>query len=159
MIRGGTDTVRLYTTNYQLVATHPRTLQAGQRLTNLAHLPPTHVEGVILTREMCRVAAEDIGSATGETVAEILSDPVVDRLPSARRLLRLREVFGDSRLEAACLRANQFGDPSYKTVKRILHNGLDGQGHQPDSTAAPASRFVRQAGDLLGQWVEGLRWN
>jgi hypothetical protein len=84
----------------------------------------------------------------------------VDRLPSARRLLRLREVFGDSRLEAACLRANQFGDPHYRTVKRILHNDLDEQASAVDSPApAPASRFARQAGDLLGQWVEGLRWN
>ena len=160
MIRGGTDTVRLYTIAYQLVATHPRAMEAGQRLTNLAHLPPTHVEGVIMTREMCRVAAEDIGPATGETVAAILSDPAVDRLPSARRLLRLREVFGNSRLEAACLRANQFGDPRYGTVKRILHNDLDEQASAVDSPApAPASRFARQAGDLLGQWVEGLRWN
>jgi transposase len=160
MVKGGTDSVRLYTSNYQLVATHTRASQAGQRATNLAHLPSTHLEGVTMTREMCQVAAADIGPATAEAIQAILADTAVDRLPAGRRLLRLREVYGDNRLEAACYRANQFGDPSYKTVKRILLNGLDELAISERKTPiVPAAHFVRQAGDILGQWVEGLRWN
>lgn len=162
MVRGCTATVRLYTTNYQLVATHVRATQPGERLTNIAHLPPTHVEGLMMTREMCRLEAEDIGVETTETVMAILADTAVDRLPTARRLLRLRHVYGASRLDAACLRANQFGDPTYKTVKGILQNSLDKQVMTAKSTSVttkPATQFVRKAGDILGQWVEGLRWN
>lgn len=159
MVRGGTDTVRLYTTNYQLVATHSRATQAGQRLTNLAHLPATHVAGLTMTREMCLQTAQEIGPETAETVAAILGDTAVDRLPAARRLLKLRHVYGNDRLEAACFRANQFGDPTYKTVKGILLNSLDEQEIVETATPKPATRFVRQASDILGQWVEGLRWN
>ncbi|GJM42101.1 MAG: putative transposase [Ardenticatenaceae bacterium] len=159
MVRGGTDTVRLYTTNYQLVATHSRATQAGQRLTNLAHLPATHVAGLTMTREMSLQTAQEIGPETAETVAAILGDTAVDRLPTARRLLKLRHVYGNGRLEAACLRANQFGDPTYKTVKGILLNSLDEQEIVETATPKPATRFVRQASDILGQWVEGLRWN
>ena len=55
----------------------------------------------------------------------LLDDPVLERLPTAGRLVRLRKRFGDERLEAACRRALAFGDPSYKTIKRILMQGLE----------------------------------
>ncbi len=113
-----------------------------------------------MTREMCLLTAKEIGPETAETAAANLADTAVDRLPAARRLLKLRNVYGSGRLEAACFRANQFGDPTYKTVKGILQNSLDEQ-IVVDKTVAvkPATHFVRQAGDILGQWVEGLRWN
>lgn len=160
MVRAGVDMVRLYSRAYQLVATHPRAREAGTRLTNPAHLPPTHLEGLVMTRAMCAEAAAEIGNATSETVATILADTAVDRLPAARRLLRLRETFGDLRLEAACDRANRFGDPSYSTVKRILVNELDGLAEATESAAPPpATQFVRKASDLFGRWTEGLSWS
>jgi len=113
-----------------------------------------------MTREMCLQAAQEIGIETAETVVAILADTAVDRLPAARRLLKLRGVYGANRLEAACFRANQFDDPTYKTVKGILQNSLDKQIPVAETTSIkPATDFVRQAGDILGQWVEGLRWN
>jgi hypothetical protein len=39
--------------------------------------------------------------------------------------------FGDDRLEAACRRALQAGDPSYRTVKGILVAGTENDGVQP----------------------------
>ena len=160
MVRAGVDMVRLYSSNYQLVASHPRAKEAGARLTNPAHLPPTHLEGLVMTREMCLEAATEIGQATLETTQAILADTAVDRLPTARRLLRLRESFGDLRLEAACDRANRFGDPSYSTVKRILVNELDGSAEPTEAaTAPPAGQFVRKASDILGKWAEVLQWN
>lgn len=160
MVRGGVDTVRLYTKDYQLVAMHPRAKEAGQRQTNMAHLPPTHLEGLLMTRELCQKIAAEIGVATLATVMAILSDTAVDRLPVARRLLRLRETFSQARLEAACTRANLFGDASYKTVKRILVNGLESQTNpiqQP--TKLPNGQFVRPAEDILGEWVEVVQWS
>ena len=160
MVRAGVDMVRLYSSNYQLVASHPRAKEAGARITNPVHLPPTHLEGLVMTREMCLEAATEIGQATLETTQAILADTAVDRLPTARRLLRLRESFGDLRLEAACDRANRFGDPSYSTVKRILVNELDGSAEPTEAaTAPPAGQFVRKASDILGKWAEVLQWN
>ena len=86
--------------------------------------------------------------------------PLWIRLPAARRLLRLRETFGDLRLEAACDRANRFGDPSYTTVKRILVNELEGQVRATElPKPPPATRFVRKASDILGKVGGGLSWS
>src|SRR5262249_37756771 len=39
-VRGGSREVRIYTTDFQLVATHPRAQHPGERLTHPDHLPP-----------------------------------------------------------------------------------------------------------------------
>jgi hypothetical protein len=159
-IRGGGQEVRLYTSHYQLVATHERATEPGQRLTNPAHLPPDKLPGLVLDRATCQAVAADIGLATTALVGRLLADPVVDRLSMVRRLLRLREQVGDERLEAACDRALHFDEASYKSVKRILQQGLEA-----DTAAAvvptipPAQRFVRGAQELLGHLWRGQAWN
>lgn len=159
-VRGGSREVRLYTSDYQLVATHERAAEPGQRQTHPDHLPPEKVAGVFLTRETCQAAAVDIGAATAEVVETLLSDPVLERLPQVRRLLAWRDRVGDERLEAACRRALHFGDPSYKTVRGILKRGLESEPDpEPEVEAPPAKAFVRNAVDLFGQKLGGLSWN
>jgi hypothetical protein len=158
-VRGGSREVRLYTQDYQLVTTHDRASQPGQRLTNPAHLPPEKLAGLLLGREACQSAAADIGSATARTVQGLLDDPVLDRLPTVKRLLRLRERFGDQRLEAACALAQRFDDPSYKTIRGILEKGKDQQAPAPVSTSSAASIFVRSAAELVGHLFGGVAWN
>jgi len=93
-------------------------------------------------------------------VKRLLDDPVVDRLASAGRLLRLQERFGAERLEAACERALHFADPSYKTVKHILVQGLERQKLTTEPAPSPAAKtFVRSAGELLGHLFGGVTWN
>jgi hypothetical protein len=104
--------------------------------------------------------AADIGLATTALVGRLLADPVVDRLSMVRRLLRLREQVGDERLEAACDRALRFDEVSYKTVKRILGQGLESEGEVPAvPEVPPAQRFVRGAQELLGHLWSGPSWN
>lgn len=158
-VRGGSREVRLYTTDYQLVATHERAQEAGQRQTHPHHLPPEKVAGVYLTRESCQATAEDIGSATAEVVQSLLADTILERLPMVRRLLALRDRFDDERLEAACVRALHFGDPSYKTVKGILQQGAETDKASVTVTTPPAKQFVRTAVELFGQTLGGLSWN
>lgn len=158
-VRGGSQEVRLYTSDYQLVATHDRAQEPGQRCTHPDHLPPEKVAGVYLTRETCLVTAQDLGPATAEVVQTLLADPVLERLPMVRRLLALRQRFGDERLEAACVRALRFGDPNYKTVKGILQKGCEAVADPVAPTAPPAKTFVRTAVDLFGQALGGLSWN
>jgi len=116
--------------------------------------------GWLLNRAACREEAAAIGPATQQVVSELLDDPVVDRLPTVGRLLRLRARFGDDRLEAACQRALQFDDPAYQTVKRILSQGLDRAA--PDEPPAPARStaraFVRGVRDLVGSALGGVSW-
>jgi transposase len=157
-VRGGTREVQIYTSDYQLVATHPRASQPGQRWTHLDHLPCEKVPGVMLTREGCRLRAAEVGPATREVVDALLDHRPEDRLRAAGRLLRLAERFGVERLEAACARALRFGDPAYMTVKRILEQGLDAQ-EPPSTEPAPlALTFVRSPAELVAHLAGGASW-
>jgi len=159
-VRGGGQEVRLYSSDYQLVATHERAGEPGQRITNPAHLPPDKLPGLVLDRAACQAVAADIGLATTALVGRLLADPVIDRLSMARRLLRLREQVGEERLEAACNRALRFDEVSYKTVKRILKQGLETEIERtPAAAIPPAQRFVRSAQELLGHLWSEQRWN
>jgi len=156
---GGVQQVRLFDDNYHLVATQERALEPGTRRSHLDHLPPEKVPGLLLSREGCQQEAATIGPATTQVVEHLLADPVLDRLPTVGRLLKLRQNYGDERLEAACRRALAFNDPTYKTVKGILKKGLE---HEPAAVAArttPASAFVRPLAELVGSWLGGLSWN
>jgi transposase len=156
---GGIQQVRIYTLQHELKATHERAQRPGERLTHLDHLPPDKVPGLIRSREGCLASAEQIGPATLQVVQTILDDPVVDRLGAVGRLLRLRLKFGDGRLEAACQRALSFDDPAYKTVKRILKEGLENQPGPTAVAAPPASAFVRSVEELVGELAGGESWN
>ena len=156
---GGVQQVRIFTTKHNLVATHDRAHRPGERLTHLDHLPPEKLPGLTLDREDCLVTATEVGAATLQVVRTLLDDPVIDRLPTVGRLLRLGGKFGDQRLEAACERALYFDDPAYKTIKRILTQGLDNE-HLPALVSAPqATVFVRSAEELVGDLAGGEPWN
>jgi hypothetical protein len=158
-VRGGSRRVRLYTLDYQLVASHPRATRPGERQTDPLHLPGYKLAGLLMDRPACLALAIEIGPATQQVVATLLADAVIDRLPTARRLLRLREQFGHARLEAACARAVRFDDLNYMTVKHILVHGLDCQATLPDPCAPPAQTFVRSAAELVGHLFGGVAWN
>lgn len=140
-LRAGTRTVELYDATYQRVAIHDRATAPGQRVTRLEHLPPYKVPGLLLSRPLCQQQATAIGPATLAIVETLLAHRPEDRLRTAGRLLRLAERFTPARLEAACGRAQQYGDGDYVTVKRILEADLD----QPALAAAwplPGATFT-----------------
>ena len=158
-VSGGIQFVRIYTPNHKLLATHDRAQRPGERKTHLDHLPPDKVPGLILNRESCLTTAQEVGTATLEVAQTLLDDPVVDHMYTVGRLLKLRRKFGDERLEAACRRALCFGDPAYKTVKRILTQGLENE-PLPEVVPSPeATAFVRSAEELVGSLAGGEPWN
>lgn len=161
-VRGGAQSVTLFTRNHEPLFTHDRAQQPGQRLTHPDHLPPHKAAGLTLNREECRDAAAAIGAATDHIVTTLLDDPAAGalwaRLRTTGRLLRLGERYGDERLEAACQRAVHFGEPSYITVKRILKEGLEAP-TAVASTTPPAHTFVRTAAELLGHLFGGAAWS
>lgn len=158
-VRGGAQEVRIYTSDYKLVATHTRAEKAGERHTNPAHLPVEKLPGLQMDRQVCLTTAAEIGPSVMQVVQGYLDDKVVDRLPTVRRLLRLREKHGNERLEAACQRAIRFDDVDYRTIKGILSQGLEKADAPPAAIIAPARIFVRSAIELFGQSLGGVSWN
>lgn len=157
---GSLQQVRIFDPNYQLVASHERASHPGTRRTLLDHLPPEKVPGLQLNRLACRQQAQCIGPATTQLVDLYLADPVLERLPTVGRLLRLSQRYGEQRLEAACARALAFADPTYRTVKCILKKGLE-QEPLPASFVSPpaATTFVRSPQELFGPDLGETRWN
>jgi transposase len=159
-ICGGSRSVRIYDEAYQLQASHERAHQPGQRLTHLAHLPPTKVPGLIQDADSLLAAAETVGPAVLQIVQTFLDDPILYRIPTAGRLVRLKNRYGAERLEAAARRALWFEDPSYKTIKRILVQGLDQAEAPLPVRLPPATTFARSAGELVGVLAEEAgAWN
>ena len=124
-VKGSSQKVQIYTTRYELVATHSKATESGQRLTHPDHLPPHKLPGLLLNREAVVIQATTIGAATTEMIKRMLDDPTIDRLPTAGRVVRLaeRKEVGTERLEAACKRALAFDEVSYRAVKGIRQSG------------------------------------
>lgn len=158
-VRGGVQTVQIFTNDYQLVTTHTRAQRPGQRVTKADHLPPEKLPGLLLTRDWCRQQADQIGLATRKIVDLLLEHRPEDRLRTAGRLLRLADRFGPERLENACLRALCFADPSYMTVKGILEQKLDVEELLVPESPPPATVFARDADELFGHFPGGGSWN
>jgi transposase len=157
-VSGGLQQVRIFTADYRQIATHDRG-QPGQRHTHPDHLPPEKLDGLWMDRAQARQQATQVGPATVAVVAQLLDDAVIDRLPSVRRLLKLRQRYTPLQLEAACARALHFGDATHSTVKRILREGLE-NAPLAEPTPSPSARlFVRSAEDLLGSWIGDGSWN
>jgi transposase len=124
-LRAGLREIRLFSGDFQLIATHTRATHAGQRLTQLDHLPPEKVRGLTASRELCRAQAQDIGPATTQVIDELLDARPVDKMRTALRVLSLADKYAPARLEAACVRGLAFGDTNLVTLKRILAEGLE----------------------------------
>jgi len=156
LVRASRRTVQLYTRDYQLLATHSRAAQPGERVTLLDHLPPEKIEGLVWSADTALARAAAVGPATLDTVRHLLDDRVVDPLPKARRLLHLAERCGPARLEAACARALAHQDPAYLTIKRILKQGLESAPDPAVGQPVPASAFVRPVVDLVGPALQAV---
>lgn len=158
-ICGGSKQVHIFDEKQQLIATHDRATKPGQRLTHLGHIPPEKLPGLTQDCDSLLANAEAIGPATLEIVQGLLNDPVLYRIPTAGRLVRLTNRFSPQRLEAACQRALAFEDPSYKTIKRILQQGLDEENTASPVALPPATTFARSTGELVGALAEVASWS
>lgn len=144
-VRAGSTRVRLYNSNYELIATHTRATSPGERITNQDHLPPYKLAGLNQNREEVQKQATLIGPATGAVVSAMLADKGLDRLSGAARLVQLSRRFGEERLEAACGRAQRYGETDYKTVKGILVRGLERAAAEVANVAGPAPAAPNEA--------------
>jgi hypothetical protein len=77
------------------------------------------------TPAWCRHRASELGPRVSELIAALLAGGALHHLRAAQGVLGLAERYGPERLDAACARALQVGDPSYRTVKGILVVGAE----------------------------------
>lgn len=149
-----TDTVVQLFQEHALVATHPRLREPGRRSTVSDHLPPDVLAWKLRDTQWCLREAEQVGPGCAALVAQLFGDRVLEHLRAVQGILRQKETYGATRLEAACRRALSFGSPRYRTVKEILKKGLDLQESLVAfdtlaDTYTRGGRFCRFADELL----------
>jgi hypothetical protein len=123
-----------------VVATH--VLHLSGRSTNFEHYPPHKIAHTLRTVTWCRTQAEQIGPGAVAIVAELSAVNAIHRLRAIQGIIGLRERYGDLRLDAACARALQVGDPRYRTVKGILVAGTE-IGDTPTTISPPPPAMLR----------------
>lgn len=134
--RLGERTVEIFADTV-LVKTHVR-LERGRR-TDWEDYPPHKVAFFVRTPVWCRRRAHELGEAVSEVVDGLLCDGALHHLRAAQGVLGLAERHGQERLERACRRALDVGDPGYRTIKGILVAGTEEDDRSPRGvTAAPA---------------------
>ena len=146
MVRITPHLVRAYF-DRELIKTHIRVAK-WQRATDWNDFPPEKAAFFRRTPDWCRHQAESLGEEVTKTVGILLDDHALYHLRQVHAIIRLGEKYGKERLNAACGRANFFGDPGYRTVKNILEKGLDrGESYEPSPVSAGA--FLRGPEELL----------
>ena len=132
------------------VALHVIAGRAGERRTNLSHLPPHKAAWILHNPQWCKSEAEKVGSNCKKMIDLLLDAGVVDHLRAAQGILRLGGRYGSQRLDSACKRAVYYDNIRYSAIKRILRLGLDQS--VPDDTPSCQNfdgRFSRDIAELL----------
>lgn len=109
--------------DHTLVKTHRR-VEKG-RATDWGDYPPEKVAFFQRTPAWCRRRAGELGPAVAELVAGLMEVNALHRLRSAQGIVGLADRHDPARLDAACRRALDVGDPTYRTVKGILAAGTE----------------------------------
>ena len=121
-VRAAGDVVQIFHDD-TVVATH--VLHLSGRSTNFEHYPPHKIAHTLRSVTWCRTQAAQIGPGAVAIVAELSAVNAIHRLRAIQGIIRLRDTYGDDRLDAACARALAVGDPGYRTVKGILVAGTE----------------------------------
>ena len=133
--------------NGALVKTHAR--QEKGKVTDHQDYPPEKIAFFQRGPTWCRNRAEEIGPATLALVATLMEINALYRLRSAQGVVRLADKYGAARLERACARATQVGDPTYRTVKGILLAGTEDEG-EDTAPVREAPAHLHGPSTLLG---------
>jgi hypothetical protein len=115
----------------------------GRRTTDPADLPPDRVAFFEHTPQWCLSRAREIGPSVSELMRRLLAAQTLAHLRQAQGIVHLEQSYGKERLDAACARALAFGDPAYRTVKRILAAAMDAQTMQEPARGAQTGAYLR----------------
>lgn len=146
-----TPTVVQIFDNGQLIATHGR--RPAGKSTDLSHYPPEKIAFAMRTPVWCRSQAADIGPACVAVIAGLLEVNALFRLRAAQGVLGLASKHGAARLEKACARAIEVGDPTYRTVKGILAAGTETDPPPPSTGDGGAAAHLHGPSQLFANVV------
>jgi hypothetical protein len=118
-LRGSLRLVQIYWKE-QLIKTHLRAKQPGQWITDTGDYPNGARAFLEQDREACLIKAKNIGESTYQVIAHIFKVSSLTYQRKCQAILRLANIYGESRLEASCQRALLFNNMSYRSIKRIL---------------------------------------
>ena len=107
------------------------------RQTDWSDYPPEKAALFMRTPVWCRKRASELGSDVAELINDLMTINALHRLRACQGVIGLADKYGTTRLNAACRRAIDVGDPTYRTVKGILIAGTE-----TDITASPAATPV-----------------
>ena len=120
-----------------LVKTHLRATKG--RVTDYADYPPDKIAFFQRTPVWCRHRASELGPNVQIVVEDLLATNVLHRLRAAQGILRLADKHPAARLDAACRRAVEVGNPAYLTIRGILNAGTETDGQEQETPpSAPA---------------------
>ena len=142
-IRLGLKTIRLYQ-DHQLLKTHVRASGKGQWVTDSKDYNESAKEHLDMTPDACLEKAKSIGASTENMIKETLKPSSKTALRKTHGILRLAKTYGVSRLEDACLRAFTFENYNYKSLKKILEDGLDQKTTKTFSTKKKAAAYCHE---------------
>ncbi len=101
-----------------LIKTHARLARGRQ--TDWNDYPPEKAAFFMRTPVWCRKRAAELGGDVAEIIDELMSVNALHRLRACQAIIGLADKYDTTRLNAACRRAIDVGDPTYRTVKGIL---------------------------------------
>lgn len=151
-VRAGERNVEVFRDG-ERIAYHLRDDTPGRHTTVEAHMPPSHRYVSEWTPVRFFDWAGTIGKETQAQVQALLGSRqhAEQAYRACLGLLRLAKKFGNSRLEAACLKANALGIASFRSVKSMLETGnekLDRTAVGKSSSPCLTHRNIRGASQL-----------
>jgi hypothetical protein len=109
------------------------------RQTDWADFPPEKVAFFMSTPQWCLRRAGELGANVKALVELLLDRNACYRLRQAQGVVGLGDKHGAGRLDKACRRALEIGDPQLRTVRGILNAGTEDEGTEEQaSPMAPA---------------------
>lgn len=147
-----TATIVQFYDGINFIKSHKIASRKGEWVTDFNDLNASAKHFLNNTVESCFFRASHFGDATLTLIKDILDRSSTTRLRKADAILRLGDVYGHSRLEAACLRALSFNTKDYKTIVNILEKKLDKQDsftrNNLSETELTEGAFLREASEF-----------
>jgi transposase len=123
--------------------------ERGKR-TDPGDFPQEKIAFYMRTPAWCGTTAEQVGPACVEVIAALAEGGVLFKLRQAQGILGLRDKHTPDRLEAACRKALDAGDPSYRTIKGILALGAEADPVRRPAGDGGAAAFLHGPSLLFG---------
>lgn len=124
MLRASERMIDIYLDHVR-IKTHVRSQNRGQWVTDPQDYPKGARAFLEKDKDKCLKEAQEIGDSVHEFLSQVLKSSSLLHQRKAQAILRLGEKYGRDRLEAACERALSFDNMTYRSLKRILAQGLE----------------------------------